>query len=250
MKKHHNNMWLFNGILDPSGGDPTEFLSGLYNVLSACGMPIAFFGVNENEDNPQPFVSVLNSPNWLDSEYEDEIITQIAHDAECIIIVPAKYPNPSDPSEILLPRDGNITIGSNSYSVCAVIIASDRHYYTITRYGRYNDVNVTIDENIMQHFLTHNYDVGDGGDAENKGHVYFFEKIASANSGGKKRGNKRIVATKRNNAGQSTTKRKSNHNKLTKRTTKRNNKHDVNENNNHDIKTIKTNIKTKRKINK
>jgi hypothetical protein len=219
---------LFDGILHSHGGDPTDFLSGLYNVLSACGMPITIFGVNTNDFNT-PYVFVPNNPNWLDRDYEDEIIEQIAHDAECIIIVPNKY-NLRDPSKISLPPHGNIKICSNSYSVCAVIIASNGHYYTITKQGRYNDVNVTIDAQIMQHFLTHNYDVGDGGNARNGGHVYFFEKIASASSGGKKRGNKRIVATKRNdnNAGQSTTKRNTNHNIKTNRLTKRNNKHGVN----------------------
>ena len=192
-------------------------------------MPIAIFGVNATEFNI-PYVSVPNEPNWL----TPEIIAQIAPDAEYIIIVPNKYPNLRDPSKIRLPPDGNIKIGSNYYSVCAVIITStgqkDGHYYTITRQGRYNDVNVIINNKIMQHFLTDNYDVGDGGDAINGGHVYFFEKIASASSGGKKRGNKRIVATKRNdnNAGQSTTKRNTNHNIKTNRLTKRNNKHGVN----------------------
>jgi hypothetical protein len=108
VKRHESNSSLFDGILDRRGGDPIDFLSGLYDVLTACGMPITFFGAKS-----KTCVFVPNKLNWLDSEYEDEIIKQIAHDAECIIIVPDKYPDLRNPSEISLPLHGNIKIGSN-----------------------------------------------------------------------------------------------------------------------------------------
>ena len=183
-------------------GEITSFLTELNKIYFRCGLGNSFFdyysglvgfGVSpinsdilaSSEDITFPYIPANISPGENLSIFikrnEPEIVAHMSRNPGFIticvdIVFDPLYPTlPGKPERTKVDRQ--ISIGLFQFEICAIILGTGGHFYTITNDGRYDDEIVIKDPTIMERYIENGFDYNPDKPRDVNGHLFFFERI-------------------------------------------------------------------------
>jgi hypothetical protein len=151
-------------------GEVTKFLTALNRIYNMCGFNNSFF----NYYDIYPFVLMQSKEidiNVFIKQQQASILSHLSHDNPEFIIFGCLF------GRTRITRQ--ISIGPHRFQICAIIfsIEGGGHFYTVTNYGRYDDITVEVGPGIMEQYIKNGYDNHNG--RKDTGHLFFFELIGS-----------------------------------------------------------------------
>lgn len=173
---------LYNEVFDATKthresnlGEATNFLKELNIIYNGCGFDNSFFNYYKFV---YPFILIegkKNDINVLIQEQQADILNRLTVNPE-FIIFGCFY------GVTHITRQ--ISIGPYRFQICAIIIGTGGHFYTITNDGRYDDSKVNKDPHIMERYIRDGFDFNSEKPRQANGHLFFFERIGGAASPG------------------------------------------------------------------
>jgi hypothetical protein len=154
-------------------GEVTKFLQALNTIFNNCGFDNDKNNFFNYFDIGYPFILMEQQSKVIPIDMQKfiqanlhVILTHMSQNPNFIIFC----------SFYGLTRiERVISIRGRNYEICAIIISTGGHFYTITNEGRLNDSRIEPGNEFMNHYITYGFDNMDG--RQLNGHLFFFQYV-------------------------------------------------------------------------